>query len=335
MPGVLVDLPPPSQPPSFIQAQRQDGLFKSDGFLSPSYWPIGLWNTPDGASVHPSPAPSPSPPAPGSGSKTQGASTPAQQFEGSAAASRRLQAPDSAPPTSSLRPARLESQSVPARAYSFVASPAVAPRAPARSSQSQKPYGGSSLITSTNADTAPAVAGPAGAPTAPSSVGTTPSPTGSRDPTVTVRPGVPKIAPAPAPASPIGRNASQQSAPSTTQAPSPSAMAPGPSAMAPGPSARVQNATAAAASPTVSAYSVGNVSPSRNPFEPGSKVPSTPVSTSSSGTHPLSSSAVLPMSYETCLLPPSPSRATWPGRPPSPMSPDPSMPRSAQSSCCV
>ncbi|CAL5228984.1 g12220 [Coccomyxa viridis] len=279
------DLPPPSQPPSFIQAQRQDGLFKSDGFLSPSYWPIGLWNTPDGASVHPSPAPSPSPPAPGSGSKTQGASTPAQQFEGSAAASRKLQAPDSAPPTSSLRPARLESQSVPARAYSFVASPAVAPRAPARSSQSQKPYGGSSLITSTNADTAPAVAGPAGAPTAPSSVGTTPSPTGSRDPTVTVRPGVPKIAPAPAPASPIGRNASQQSAPSTTQAPSPSAMAPGPSAMAPGPSARVQNATAAAASPTVSAYSVGNVSPSRNPFEPGSKVPSTPVSTPSSGTN--------------------------------------------------
>ena len=300
MPGAFVDLPSPSQPPSFIQAQQQDGRFKSDGFMSPSYWPIGLWNTPDSAaSVHPSPAPSPSPVAPGSSSKTQGASAPAQQYEGSAAASRRLQAPDSAPPTSSLRPAHLESQSVPARAYSFVASPAVAPPTPARSSPSQTSFGGPLLITFTNADTAPAVAGPAGAPTVPSyQVGPTPSPTGSRDSTVTIRPGVPRTAPAPAPASPTGRNASQQPAPSPAQAPSPAAVAPAPGAMAPGPSARAQNATAAAAPPTVSAYSVGNVSPSRNPFEPGSRVPSTPVSTPSSGTLQLISSAVLPMSHE-------------------------------------
>lgn len=289
IPGAFVDLSSPSQPPSFFQAQRPEGLFKSDGFMSPSYWPIGLWNTPDSTSVHPSPAPSPSPTAAGSASKTQGASTPAQQYEGSAAAARRLQAPDSAPPTSSVRPARLESQTVPAHAYSFVASPAVAPSIPARSSSPQNSLAGSTLITSTNADTAPAVAGPAGAPAVASTVvGATPSPTGSWASTVTIRPGFPKIAPAPAPASPTSQNAAQRSAPSTISAPSPAAMALGPST-------RVENATAAAAPPTVSAYSVGNVSPSRNPFEPGSKVPSTPVSTPSTGTNPLASTAISPL----------------------------------------
>ena len=298
IPGALVDSSSPSQTPSIIRAQRQQGLYKSDGFMSPSYWPIGLWNTPD--PIDPSPAPSISPSAPASASLLQGAGAPTPQYDGSTAASRKLQAPDSAPPTSSFRPARLESQSVPATPYSFMsASPAGPSSSPARS-PSQNSYTGSSLVTGTNADTAPAVAGPAGVPPPPSAkVTTTPSPAGSNASTVTISPGIPSIAPAPAPASPPRQSAFQQSGSSIARPPSSSRLAAGPTpgqqnaTIAAGPSPSQQNATAAAAaspaqqngtdsaSPTVSAYSVTDT-PRSNPFEPGPRVISSPISTPSS-----------------------------------------------------
>lgn len=296
-PGALVDSSSPSQTPSIIRAQRQQGLYKSDGFMSPSYWPIGLWNTPD--PINPSPAPSTSPSA-YAASLLQGAGAPTPQYDGSTAASRKLQAPDSAPPTSSFRPARLESQSVPAPPYSFMsASPSGPSSSPARS-PSQNGYTGSSLITGTNADTAPAVAGPAGVPPPPSAkVTTTPSPAGSNASTVTISPGIPSVAPAPAPASPPRQSAFQQSGSSIAGPPSSSTLAAGPTlgqqntTTAAGASPSQQNATASAAaspaqqngteaaSPTVSAYSVSD-SPRSNPFEPGPRGLSSPISTPSS-----------------------------------------------------
>ena len=257
-----VDPPPPSQAPSFSQAQRQ-GFLRADGF-SPSYWPIGLWNTPGGSippnpSSGPSSSPSPytiqSPSAP----TASGAFAP--QLDGSAAPSRRLQAPDSAPPTASLsvRPAHLESQSVPTSSF-VTGSPAASPSPHASSDAAQQnSYAGPPLITSTNADTAPAVAGPATPP--PSRVAAAPSPAPDKPSTVTVTPG----APSPAPVSPsqLGR---QQSAPSAVQAPSPSA------STAAAPTSGQANATASAQPPAPASATPGDsISPSRNPFAPGSQ----------------------------------------------------------------
>ena len=257
-----VDPPPPSQAPSFSPAQRQ-GFLRADGF-SPSYWPIGLWNTP-GSSVPPNPSfgpsPSPSPYITQSPSTPAGSAAPAPQLDGSAAPSRRLQAPDSAPPTASpyVRPAHLESQSVPTS--SFVAgSPAASPSPHASGSAAQQnSYVGPPLITSTNADTAPAVAGPATPP--PPRVAAAPSPAPGKPSTVTVTPG----APSPAPVSPT-QPSRQQSAPSAVQAPSPSSSTTG------APTSEQANATASAQPPApASATSGDSISPSRNPFAPGSQ----------------------------------------------------------------
>ena len=267
-----VDPPPPSQAPSFSPAQRQ-GFLRADGF-SPSYWPIGLWNTP-GSSVPPNPSfgPSPSP----SPYITQSPSTPANagafapHWDGSAAPSRRLQAPDSAPPTASLsvRPAHLESQSVPTS--SFVTGSPAASSSPHASSDAaqQNSYAGPPLITNIYADTAPAVAGPATPP--PSRVAAAPSPAPGRPSTVTVTPG----APSPAPVSP-SQPGRQQSAPSAVQAPSPSASAAAAptsgQANATAPTSGQANVTASAQPPAPASATPGDsISPSRNPFAPGSQ----------------------------------------------------------------
>ena len=176
IPGALCRLifPQPNTQHRSSPATAGWPLYKSDGFMSPSYWPIGLWNTPDSpASVDPSPRPHHQPRQPlHQQAKLQGAGAPSTNSMMAA-----QQHPANCRHQTQLRqhlhsrPARLESQSVPAHAILIYVSQPCSRTINAHLARSPFPnqlYGGPSLITGTNADTAPAVAGPAGVPPPPS-----------------------------------------------------------------------------------------------------------------------------------------------------------------------